>query len=453
VLRGPADTGEIRAGTGVGSVRVSQDLQEFTFEPRLPLDNQAGLQYRFEPRRHARRARPDGDHADEHLEQAPFSLSADQSPHSNHGFALRFQSRDELDPPGADVRGQVAYEGVRGVLRPRPNVPASFSADRGNVIPNLMMPWPFGVQTPLSPLGSKLQSLWRHCDFGFRVRDETFHNLDVVGLSWSPLGGHVNADFYPLFELRLAHARHIPDESYTTSFGPKYPTSGLFPGPHEFTTNILEDPRGGQVVVHSRGLGYEVLASDMSINGRGTPLMPFPRNRVGGPFTSFTRRDTSVPRAATQPRGPARRRGRAAVGTDTGQGQVGALTRCEYRAAAPVEVRCFPRPAASVELLRHHAADPRLGDAACLLDGGVDETGHNVLVDPDLELHPNGGFNPSSNPGQAHGAHGDNLLHRRDDAMVRISRRITIGSTAATSRRATSSPWSSCARRPEPRSS
>jgi hypothetical protein len=37
------------------------------------------------------------------------------------------------------------------------------------------------VQTPLSPLGSKLQALWRYCDLGFSVRDETKYDVDVVG--------------------------------------------------------------------------------------------------------------------------------------------------------------------------------------------------------------------------------------------------------------------------------
>lgn len=435
VLRGTADVGEIQADDLViGAIRVEQSLQEFSFVPRLPFDNQAGLEYRFELLDGPQGVRDlSGNALTDSFGQAAFLLSSAQPPHSNSGFALRFDSRDELRPPGPDVRGQVSYDGLGGILRPRPLAFASFHADRGNDIPNLMGTWPFGVQTPLSPLGSKLQVIWRHCDLGFRVRDENFHNLDVIGLSWSPLGGRVSADFFPLFELRLAHSRHLPDESFTSA-GPKYPDSGLLGRPNEFTLNLLQDPRSAQTVVHPRGLGYVVQPVDLTVNGRGTPLMPFPWNRAGAPLTSFTWRDTSVlaeggPRCPGVPLdievGPP-------VGFDVGFGEVGRTGEIPSIGLPLLwEVRCFPSTR-GVGLNSFDILLPIPGWAVpnfrAFSTGGVDQTGQTVLVDPDLELRPNGGFNPNSRPpGLPTPLTADNSFYVGSiDTVVRVSRAVTI---------------------------
>ena len=66
---------------------------------------------------------------------------------------------------------------------------ASAAADRIHPVPGIMVPFTPGVQTPLSPLGSKMQAVWRYADFGWQVLDETLYNLDIVGLNWSPIGG------------------------------------------------------------------------------------------------------------------------------------------------------------------------------------------------------------------------------------------------------------------------
>lgn len=436
VLRGRADIGEILADDlVVGSVRVEQDLQEFTFVPRLPFDNQGGPEYRFELREGPLGVRDlSGNALTSSFGHALFLLSAAQPPYANHGFALRFESRDELQPPGLnDVRGQVSYDAQGGVLRPRPPVFASFSADRGNSIPNLMQTWPFGVQTPLSPMGSKLQAIWRHCDLGFRVRDEAFHNLDVVGLSWSPLGGRASADFFPLFELRLAHALHVPDES-STSNGPKYPESGLLGRPHEFTLNLLNDPRSPQAAVHPRGLGYVVLPSDLTLSGRGTPLMPFPWNRAGAPLTSFTWRDTSVlaKGGLRSPGVPLDIEVGQPSGFDVGQGEVG-LAGEVPSIGLPLlwEVRCYPTTR-GLGLNSFDILLPIPGWAVpnfrAFSTGGVDQNGQTVLVDPDLELRPNGGFNPNSRPpGRPTPLTADNSFYVGSiDTVVRVSRATTI---------------------------
>jgi hypothetical protein len=436
VLRGPADVGEILADDlVVGSVRVDQDLQEFSFVPRLPFDNQGVLEYRFELMGGPLGVRDlSGNALTSTFGQALFRLSEAQPPRANHGFALRFDSRDELMPTGlSDVRGQITYDSNGGVLRPRPPFFASYSADRGNSIPSLMTTWPFGVQTPLSPLGSKLQVIWRHCDLGFRVRDETFHNLDVAGLSWSPLGGRAIADFFPLWELRLAHARHLPDESFTSA-GPKYPDSGLLGNPNEFTLNLLDDPRGEQAVVHPRGLGYALLPSDLTLNGRGTPLLPFPWNRVGAPFTSYTWRDTSVlaKGGLRSPGVPLDIEVGPPTGFDVGQGEVGGTGEIPSIGLPLLwEVRCFPSPR-GLGLNSFDILLPIPGWAVpnfrAFSTGGVDQNGQTVLVDPDRELQPNGGFNPNSRPpGRPTPLTADNSFYiGAIDTVVRISRAVTI---------------------------
>jgi hypothetical protein len=436
VLRGTADVAQLLADDlVVGAVHVGQDLQEFSFSPRLPLDNQSGLEYRFELVGGPLGVRDlTGTPLLDSFDRAAFRLSDSQAPHANNGFALRFDSRDELAPPGDDVHGQVTYDPLGGILRPRPAIAAQYSADSGNVIPNLMFPFASGVQTPLSPLGSKLQAIWRYCDFNFHVRDENLYNLDVIGLAWSPVRGRLNSDFYPLFELRLSHARHLPDESFSSSLGPKYPDSGLLGRPQEFRTNVLEDPRGGQVVVHSRGFGYVVQQSDLSLNPRGTPLVPFPWNRTNAPFTSYTWRDTSLlsrggPRCPGVPLD-------IEVGPpalfDTGQGLVAAPAEVPSIALPLLwEVRCFP----SSQGLGLNSFDillPVLGWAQpnfrVFSTGGVNHIGQAVLIDPDLELRPRGGFNPNSSPpGLPTPLTADNSFYvGAIETVIRVSRAVTV---------------------------
>ena len=110
-------------------------------------------------------------------------------------------------PPrrGATIAALLAFAGfyqgqyvvLRGTLATRDQaVLVSPTADRTIPLPSIMIAFPQGVQTPLTPLGSKLQSLWRYCDLGWNVRDETKYNLDVFGLSWSPIGARIVSDFF-----------------------------------------------------------------------------------------------------------------------------------------------------------------------------------------------------------------------------------------------------------------
>src|SRR6185503_18396639 len=173
-------------------------------------------------------------------------------------------------------------------------------ADRINPVPSIMIPFPPGVQTPLSPLGSKLQTVWRYCDLGFQVRDETKYNLDVFQLSWAPIGGQVINDFFENFEIRLSHSFRLPDESINGLLLPKYENSGLV---RPFVGNILVDPLSPQKIVHARTLGYQVRNADLFLASSGTVMMPFPLNRILPDPVTYTWRDTAV-LAKGGPNGP-----------------------------------------------------------------------------------------------------------------------------------------------------
>lgn len=422
----------------VGSVRVDQDLQGFTFLPRLPLANRDELVYRLELLGGAIGVRDlAGGRLADSFTRADFELADGQPERSNGGFVLRFASPDEAAPRGLnDVRGQVAYAEDRGRLVPRPTTFASHAADRSNPLVNRMAPWAFGVRTPLSPLGSKLQALWRYCDFGFNVRDESFYNLDVIGLSWSPVGGALIADFFPEFELRLAHAAVLPDETtLVAALQPRYSASGLPGAPRPFAANVLQDARVSQVVVHPRALGYQVRPADLTRNGAGTPLVPFPWNRSGAPLTTFTWRDTAVLARAsvTGPGVPLD----IEVGAPLGLDNTGIGTAAPPAAlptfALPLlwEVRCYPTTTG----LGFNALDIRLAvpwfptpNFRVFSSGGIDHLGNVVRKNPDLELVPSGAFNAASTPpGLPTWVTGDNSFYIGSiDTVVRVSRAVTV---------------------------
>jgi hypothetical protein len=419
----------------VGDVRAAASLQEFRFQPRLPLDNTSG-EYRFELGATLEGVRDlTGTRLENVFEVAEFTLDPTEPPRANAGFALRFQEEDELLPPGlADVRGQVTYDiGSGGILRPRPTAFASYTADQRVPVLSITGFWPLGVQTPLSPLGSKVQMLWRYADFNWRVRDERYHNMDVLGLYWSPLAGRLISDLFPLFEMRLGHSLWKPDEAPQTNGAPRYPFSGL-PALGKFDDNYLVSARGGPVVVHPRSLGYRVRPADMTSSTSGTPLLPFPWNRSGASPTSYTWRDTAL-------LGKGDLRG-AGVPMDI---EVGDPLRLDtgigsYYPTGQVpsvglpllwEIRCFPNSAGlgfnSLDVL---LVFPGWSTPNCraFSTGGIDTSGQPFEKDPDLEIFPSGGFNPNSSPpGLATPLVADNSYYiGQIDTVVRLSRAVTI---------------------------
>lgn len=359
-----------------------------------------------------------------------FTLDPAAAGKASGGVVLTFQSLDELPGPGApDVRGSFFIDFARGLLRPRPVQVFSVAADRDKPVPSLMIPFAPGVQTPLSPLGSKLQAVWRYADLGWSVRDETKYDLDVVGLSWAPVGGQVVSDFFPQFEIRLSHGNHLPDEQLDANLLPRYPASGL-PRNEPFAGNVLSDPLSPQEIVHPRGLGYEIDPADLYVGQSGRTMAPFPLNRGDGPLRTYTWRDTAV-RAQAGPNG-------AGVPMDVEAGPPLFLEPAPGTLAGPDEVpsiglpllmefRCFPSDTA----LGLNALDVSLAINSSALPafrvystGGFNAQGNAVIVNPDLETMPSGGFNPNNGfPTPP----GDNVFHLGQiDLATRLSRLHTV---------------------------
>jgi len=332
--------------------------------------------------------------------RAQFSVDRLENTQTSASLVLRFDAVDEMPGTGPDLRGAFFYDLTAGEIRGRP--PTFFGApvDRTNPVPSIMIPLVAGVQTPLVPLGSKLHALWRYCDLGFSVRDETKYDVDVVGLSWAPRNGLVVNDFYPQFEIRLGHSRYLPDEAVDRFLLPRWPLSGLPGSSGAFTDNYL--PGSPATVVHDRALGYTVSAADLFMSSTGTVLEPYPLNRGNTPLQTYTWRDTSVQTLA----GPSG----AGVPLDI---EVGPPLNLEPQAgevapagAVPsiglpllMEFRCFPVDTA----LGLNALDASLAINSSSLPafraystGGFNASGQPVTVDPDTELFPHGGFDPST---------------------------------------------------------
>ncbi len=407
VVRGDSSVATEAENIVVGKVISSSDLKEFTFTPVLPFKHQAGLM--------------DGYHVilgdvtdlagnglENSLSAIDFTLDPNDPPESNGGVVLRFEGTDEVKPLGfQDLRGQIFYDLNRGLIRPRPVSFESFPADRSNPVPSIMIPFTKGVQTPLSPLGSKLQTVWRYCDLGWQVRDETKYNVDVYGLSWSPIGGLVLSDFYEEFEVRLSHSLRQPDEDIDMNqLLPKYASSGLAGSPSFFTDNILNDPLSPQKVMHPRSLGYVINPADLFRTLTGTFLMPYPLNRQAsiGTLTTYTWRDTSVLRVGA-PGGVGIPLGievgppltlEPAAGSVAPDGQVPS-----FGLPLLMEYRCYPSDSGvglnsvDISIAVNNSARPNF---RAYSTGGINTAGQPVMVNPDLELVPSGGFNPTSNP-------------------------------------------------------
>ena len=428
LVRGDSNTVVIPTNLLVGTIDASTDLKDFTFSPllELPHDTNASETY------HVRIAGVTdlaGNQLANALPPVNFVMKSTDPAVSNGGTVLRFNGVDELEPIGfADLRGQFFFDLARGVIRPRPVAYQSFPADRINPVPSIMIPFSRGVQTPLSPLGSKLHTLWRYCDLGWQALDETKFNLDVFGLAWAPVGGQIISDFYERFEIRLAHSRRQPDEAIDAFLLPKWEPSGLV---SRFADNILVDPLSPQIIAHDRTLQYRLSAVDLFAASSGTIMLPFPLNRTEGldPVT-YTWRDTSV-FAKGGPSG-------VGVPLDIEQGnplqledEFGYVARKDevpsFGLPLLMEFRCFPSNTGiglnslDLSLAINSSAVPSF---RAFTTGGINTSGDAVERNPDEEDVARGGFNPSSSPpGQRTNRSDDNGFYVGQlDTVTRVSR-------------------------------
>jgi hypothetical protein len=401
VVRGDTSTQVIPTNLFVGEITPTSDLKEFTFNPTRPLPHDTDTAETY----HVRIDGPT-DLAGNALGATPaginFEMEASQPAVRNGGTVLRFGGTDELEPIGfSDLRGQFFLDFDRKVIRPRQALFSSYPADRTNPVPSIMIPFLRGVQTPLSPLGSKLQTVWRYCDLGWQVLDETKYNLDVFGLSWAPRNGQVVNDFFENFEIRLSHSRRLPDETIDAFLLPKYPNSGLNTA---FLSNILGDPLSPQKVVHPRSLGYQVNVADLFLASSGTVMIPFPLNRVLDEAVTYTWRDTSVLSlgGANGPGVPLDIEADAPLFLENAFGYVADVNEVpSFGLPLLLEYRCFP----SNQGLGLNPLDISLAVNSSPLPsfraystGGINQSGIPVIRNPDEEQVARGGFNPLANP-------------------------------------------------------
>ncbi len=423
----------------VGSVQQSLDLSEFQLVPDLPLAHVSGEAESYYLTLSSGTFGPTdlaGNALAEPLPQAELSLDPVQPSESNGGRVSRFSSADEEPPFGGDEgskpewSGQHLYDYDRELIRPRPVQHYQGVADRETPILSLLPLFPPGVQTPLSSLGSKLQTVWRYADFGFSLTDATHFNVDVEGLSWTPANGLVVADHYDEFEMSLCHSRKLPDEFIDAGTNlPAFPASGLG---RLFASNVLDPELDPQKIVHPKFLGYTVSPFDAYTTATGTLVVPWPLNQ-GLPASeqrTYTWRDTAIPdRAAPLGGGVDLHQLWEVLGIG-----VGLLMPKDYVTTIGlpllIEVRCYPDVQA-VGLNPHGIllgglSSPQPNFRA-FSTGGLNQTGQLVTIDPDTELEANGGFNPNSNPpGMATPGVDNSIYVGAIDLVTRVSRSVSI---------------------------
>ena len=427
----------------IGTVQASADLREFSFVPSLPLDRSIVPEYKF--------ALAGGDDAPTDLSgnaidisdifRVNFTLSNTENTSISRGFALRFAdvnqlvfNSDDEDNNWAEFRdAQLIYDLHSEMILPRPVTHYSVAADRDKPIPAVMTPFPPGVQTPLSPLGSKMQTLWRYCDLGFSLTDETNMNIDVEHLAWAPAGGSIVSDAYDEFEVRVAHSGWLPDEILDPNSGfPLHPQSGLN---SVYDTNFLDQILDPGTTIHPRHRGYVVNPGDLFIGqGLGSSMLPFPANKdiPADEFIYYTWRDTALPGTGGN------NGGGVILGIENSILFGGAGPPLTYTAGnVPsiglpllMEFRCYVDTGAlglnafDISLAVNSSARPNF---RAFSTGGYNTNNDPVYKDPDLEDAADGGFNPGSNPPGASTPGVDNSFYiGQVDLVTRVSRSHSI---------------------------
>jgi hypothetical protein len=376
------------------------------------------------------------------MPRVQFQLDPQAAKQDTDGFAFRFSSSDEIAGIGnqgtlgqgkKEWRGQFSFDFDRQVMKPRPVTHYPAAADRTQAVPSIMAPFLLGVQTPLSKLGSKMQTIWRYCDVGFTLFDESNYNVDVEGLNWSPIGGSVIADNYTRFEMSLCHCLRLPDETVDANLLPNFPNSGLV---QTYAQNILDtvnDPLRTVYPTAGGPTGYNVIPTDIFQGPTGTRFMPWPMNRntPTDKFAYYTFRDTSLQAKGGPPDSP----GAELPIVNQVNGTTGAVTWGPNNvptAALPLlmEFRCYPDDGAlglnSFDISIATASSSRPNFRA-FSTGGVNTANQTIRRDPDLLAVALGGFNPNTNPPGATTLPVDNTFYIGQlDLVVRFSRAHSI---------------------------
>lgn len=441
----------------VGRVQASADLREFTFIPSKRLRHLLNTQERY----YVQLGRdldsaPDGtddrlpsdlsgNPIESDLPSVRFQIAPAQSPVLSKGFVLRFESLDEVRNDMFQVgttqpyngasdlqewRGQFLIDPDRGVFKPRPIQHFPVIQDRIWPVTALHQPFALGVQTPMSKLGSHLQAIWRYCDVGFSLLDESTMNIDVEGMAWAPVGGSVQPDSFARFRILLSHSNRLPDESLDPALLPLFPNSGLVA---TYALNVLDPSNDPPREVHPGQFGtagYSVAPIKVFQTSYGRFMMPWPLNEdiPVSRYTYYTWRDTALQAKGALPDSP----GAELNIVNTVSPPAGARTDPPNNArsiALPIlmEFRCYPDD----EAAGINAFDISLATASsnrpnwrAFSTGGYNQSGNPVFRDPDNDPVALGGFNPNSIPTPgAPTPNSDNSLYIGQlDVVTRISR-------------------------------
>ena len=430
----------------IGSVAQSLDLRGFTFIPDLPLAHLQGASESYFVRLASLEQGPTdlaGNPIDIDMPSIELTVRSGDSNQLNGGRVSRFTRADEEPPIGTPVSGtkpewagQILYRPDLGEIHPRPVERYLALADRTRAVPGLMTPFPQGVQTPLSSLGSICQTLWRYLDFGFSLEDPLAHDIDVEGMYWSPATGQVLFDTFDEFSITLSHCRYAPDEFIDPgSLFPQFNTSGLFTF---YTNNTVSASEAPPRIVHPRFLGYTVdpgLAIFSGVPPENTRLMPWPLNRTvpDSEKIYYTWRDTSV---------------RARGGFSNGgvpptqyfvANNLPQPTNDYFRVSQAqtiglpllMEFRCYPDEGAAginsfaISLAANSSSQPYF---RAFSTGGTSTAGQVITKDPDTQILATGGYNPGSTPFPGATTYGrDNSFYTGAlDIVVRVSRAVSI---------------------------
>jgi|FLOH01.1.fsa_nt_gi hypothetical protein len=430
-------------GFVVGDISPSADLKEFRFIPSLPLAHSQGSgESYFMNLLDGEFGLTDlaGNALSESLDQVVFDMKVDAATERNGSIVLRFNNPNEDGDflgtvPLTEYAGQFLLDPIRGLIRARPVERTAAVADRSQAVPSIMIALPAGVQTPLSPLGSRMMDVYRYFDVGLSVTDSSGYNMDIEGLNWAPLAGQLQADFFEEFEINLSHCLKMPDEQRNSALLPAKPTSGLLSS--TFAENILPDPAATGDSVHPKALGYLIDPAELFIGASGAKFMPYPMNRnlPVSEFAYFTWRDTSVqavggvssfgvPAAIEAVVGLT---STADTGTVAGQGNVPTI-------GLPLlmEFKCYPSDTGiglnslDCAIAINSSSKPTF---RIFSTGGYDPGGNPIIKNPDTQPGPSGGYNQSSTSGLPIGAptpKQDNVFYFGQlDLVIRVSRSYT----------------------------
>ncbi|MFT5049868.1 MAG: hypothetical protein ACI8QZ_001261 [Chlamydiales bacterium] len=420
----------------VGQIARSQDLRSFTFVPSFNLDHDVGSGEDYFLTFAAGAGGPRdlaGNPLEVALPQVRFELAPDQPTHRSGGRITRFSAPDEDEPIGDDTQslpewtGQHVYDVEAGLIRPRAVSRFQVPVDPSQRIIAPMTPFPSGIQTPLSPFGSRMTHIYRYLDVGMDLRDATNYNIDVEGLHWAPALGIVTADVFPEYQMRLAHSDRAPDESTQGQTGClRFPSSGVV---RDYSMQVLTPEVSPMKLVHPRERGYVVDPGDGFLTSSGRLVMPWPMNRdLSHEVITYTWRDTGISGRGGKNNGGVDPFSVIPVGLPR---DVMYSTLNIQTVGLPllIEHRCYP---AAADALGNNSLEIVLASPAfrkpiyrTFSTGGFAPDGSVVTIDPDLEEVANGGYNPA-NGGQSTPSTDPTIYLGAMDFVVRISRSVSV---------------------------